>query len=248
MRKILAMLFACSMVLAGCIDLSDEDVAEIVDELVDIAACNDATAYNYDENATNNNACLTELVLKDSVTQFIHLVNEGPEWGETKGMISSGSEVDEDGAASEFSTTLAISPDGMYTMMVIDMGMMSIEIGELMTENADGTTNFVVTWMGNSYQMNSAGIFAETWNEQSYLEGDDDGEDDHDDDHDGDMTDDGSSDGDSGVEARVGHGDGTDDHDDGMDNHDDDHDDAWTIMKMTTVMTMTVMMMTWAMI
>ena len=36
MRKILAMLFACSMVLAGCIDLSDEDVAEIVDELVDI--------------------------------------------------------------------------------------------------------------------------------------------------------------------------------------------------------------------
>ena len=42
MRKILAMLFACSMVLAGCIDLSDEDVAEIVDELVDIAACNDA--------------------------------------------------------------------------------------------------------------------------------------------------------------------------------------------------------------
>ena len=34
MRKILAMLFACSMVLAGCMDLSDEDVAEIVDELV----------------------------------------------------------------------------------------------------------------------------------------------------------------------------------------------------------------------
>ena len=33
MRKILAMLFACSIVLAGCIDLSDEDVAEIVEEL-----------------------------------------------------------------------------------------------------------------------------------------------------------------------------------------------------------------------
>ena len=50
------------------------------------------------------------------------------------------------------------------------MGMMVIEIGELMTENQDGTTNFVVTWMGNTFQMNSAGIFAETWNEQNYLE------------------------------------------------------------------------------
>ena len=99
MRKILAMLFACSMVLAGCIDLTDEDVAEIVDELVDIAGCNDATAYNYDENATNNNACLTELVLKDSVTQFIHLVNEGPEWNETAGFVMAGSEVDDDGAS-----------------------------------------------------------------------------------------------------------------------------------------------------
>ena len=69
------------------------------------------------------------------------------------------------------------------------MGMMSIEIGELMTENADGTTNFVVTWMGNSYQMNSAGIFAETWNEQNYLEENDETEKIRDDDHDGDMTD-----------------------------------------------------------
>ena len=167
MRKILAMLFACSMVLAGCIDLTDEDVAEIVDELVDIAGCNDATAYNYDENATNNNACLTELVLKDSVTQFIHLVNEGPEWGETAGFVMAGSEVDDDGATTSFSTTGAMSPDGMYTMVVMDMGMMSIEMGELITENADGTTNIVTTWMGNTFQMNSAAIFAETWNEQT---------------------------------------------------------------------------------
>ena len=59
-------------------------------------------------------------------------------------------------------------------MVVMDMGMMSIEMGELMTENADGTTNFVVTWMGNTFQMNSAGIFAETWNEQTYNQDDDD--------------------------------------------------------------------------
>ncbi|DAC29255.1 MAG TPA: hypothetical protein HA327_05410, partial [Candidatus Poseidoniaceae archaeon] len=154
MRKILAMLFACSMILAGCIDLSDEDVAEIVEDLIEVPGCNDATAYNYDENATNSNACLSEAILRDSVAQFVHLVNEGPEWGETKGMVSAGSEVDFDGTTTSFSTTLAVSPNGMYTMIVMDMGMMSIEMGELMTANADGTTNFVVTWMDSTYQMN----------------------------------------------------------------------------------------------
>ena len=134
------MLFACSIVLAGCIDLSDEDVAEIVEELVDVAGCNDATAYNYDENATNSNACLTELVLRDSVTQFIHLVDEGPEWGETKGMVMEGSETDDDGETSEFTTTFAVSPDGMYTMVVLEMGVMNIEMGELMTENSDAVS------------------------------------------------------------------------------------------------------------
>ena len=208
MRKILAMLFACSMVLAGCIDLTDEDVAEIVDELVDIAGCNDATAYNYDENATNNNACLTELVLKDSVTQFIHLVNEGPEWGETAGFVMAGSEVDDDGATTSFSTTGAMSPDGMYTMVVMDMGMMSIEMGELITENADGTTNIVTTWMGNTFQMNSAAIFAETWNEQTYNQDDDDFADSDTDGNDLVIEgegDDGNGDN-SGIDARDDHG------------------------------------------
>ena len=227
------------MVLAGCIDLTDEDVAEIVDELVDIAGCNDATAYNYDENATNNNACLTELVLKDSVTQFIHLVNEGPEWGETAGIVMAGSEVDDDGATTSFSTTGAMSPDGMYTMVVMDMGMMSIEMGELITENADGTTNIVTTWMGNTFQMNSAAIFDETWNEQTYNQDDDDFADSDTDGNDLVIHaegDDGNGD-DSGIDARDGHAgnedgnndgmdDGHDDHDDGMDDHDDDHDDG----------------------
>ena len=236
MRKILAMLFACSMVLAGCIDITDDEVAEIVEDLIEVPGCNDATAYNYDENATNSNACLSEAILRDSVTQFVHLINDGPEWGETKGMVSASSEVDEDGATTEFSTTLAVSPDGMYTMIVMDMGMMSIEMGELMTANADGTTNFVVTWMGNTYQMNSAAIFAETWNEQNYVQDDEDRDGDHDGDHDGDRSD--GNDADIGTpisaetDARDGHAgnedgssEGMDDHDDDHDDHDDDHDD-----------------------
>ena len=46
MRKILAVLMTFSMVLAGCMDLTDEDVESIVDSIIDLPGCNDETAYN----------------------------------------------------------------------------------------------------------------------------------------------------------------------------------------------------------
>ena len=223
MKKIFAVLFACSMVLAGCTDLTDEDIESIVDAIVEVPGCNgDETAYNYNPNATNNNACLTEMVLKNSVTEFIHLIDDGPEWGETAGMVMEGSETDESGATTSFSTTMAMSPDGMLMLVEMDMGMVVIEIGELMTENPDGTTNIQTTWMGNTFQMNSAALFDTAWNEQNYLEDDDD---DHDDDH-GDGMDDDHDDDDHGDGMDDDHGD--DDHDDGMDDDhgDDDHGDG----------------------
>ena len=187
MKKILAVLFACSIVLAGCMDLTDEDIDAIVDAIVEVPGCNaDETAYNYDVNATNNNACLTETILKQSVTDFVTLMNDGPAWGETMGIVTEGSEIDSDGAATSFTTTVAMSPDGMYTMVEMDMGMVDIEIGELMTENADGTTNIQTTWMGNTYQMNTEAMFDDHWNEQYFLE-DNDNEGDTDDGMDDDM-------------------------------------------------------------
>ena len=187
MKKILAVLFACSIVLAGCMDLTDEDIDAIVDAIVEIPGCNaDENAYNYDVNATNNNACLTETILKQSVTDFVNLIDEGPAWGETMGIVTEGSETDSDGATTSFTTTVAMSPDGMYTMIEMDMGMMDIEIGELMTENADGTTNIQTTWMGNTYQMNTEAMFDDHWNEQYFLE-DKDNEGDTDDGMDDDM-------------------------------------------------------------
>ena len=170
-----------SMVLAGCMDLTDEDVESIVDSIVELPGCNDETAYNYDENATNNLACLSEQVLKNSVTDFINLVDNGPAWGETMGMMMEGSETDSDGmSVSSFTSTTAVSPDGMYVMTEIDMGMMVIEMGELMTENADGTTNIQSNWMGDTFQMNTEAVFDVYWNEQVYLADDDSSNDDMD--------------------------------------------------------------------
>ena len=58
-------------------------------------------------------------MLKQSVTDFVNLVdNGGPGWNETTGLVMEGSETDSDGAASTFTNTMAISPDGIYVMMV----------------------------------------------------------------------------------------------------------------------------------
>ena len=169
------------MIMAGCMGLTEEDAEKIADELINVPGCDDESAYNYDENATNSEACLTEMVLRDSVAAFILLVDQGPEWGETMGMVTEGSDTDEDGETSSFTSTIAVSPDGAYMKMEMDMGMMSIEIGELMTQNSDGTTNIQTNWMGTEFQMNSASVFADHWNEESFLEDDDD---DHSDDGD----------------------------------------------------------------
>ena len=100
MRKSLVMLIVSSLVLAGCAGISEDEAKEIAEELVDIPGCNDEAAYNYDENATNANACYTEAILKNTVADFILFLDQGPAWGETGGLTTEGSEVDEDGEIS----------------------------------------------------------------------------------------------------------------------------------------------------
>ena len=196
MRKILAVLFACSIVLAGCMGLSDDDVDEIVDAVVDLPGCNDATAYNYDENASNNLTCFTEAILKESVTEFVNLLNsDGAEWGETVGIMTESTETDSDGETASFTSTGVTSPDGTYFHIEMDMGMMVIEMGELMTENPDGTTNIVSNWMGNSFQMNTEVVFDEFYNAESFADLQNDSADDSNDDGGSDdSNDDGGSD------------------------------------------------------
>ncbi len=168
------MLMACSMLLAGCIDMSDDEVEEILDEIIEIPGCNDETALNYDETATNSLACLTEIILKQSVTDFVNLINDGPQWGDTVGLKMEGTEVDSDGERTSFTTTSAMSLNGMYVHIHMDMGMVDFETSELLTENPDGTTNIVTNWMGNSYQMNSYRPFDDVWNAQTFAENQDD--------------------------------------------------------------------------
>lgn len=173
-----------SMVLAGCMDLTDEDVESIVDSIIEIPGCNDETAYNYDENATNNLACLTEIALVSSVSAFVKLVDEGPEWGETGAMIQQGSS-NMEGQTTSFTQIIAMSPDGMYSYTEMNQGMISMKIGQAMLQADDGTALMQVNWMGEEFLMASETPFGEAWNEVVFNEefkSDDADEEDHSDD------------------------------------------------------------------
>ena len=176
MKKILAVLFACSIVLAGCMDLSDEDVDAIVDAIVEIPGCNaDETAYNYDKSATNNNACLTEMVLKNSIADFITLMDNGPGQDQTMGMSMTGSG-DMEGQQMDWTSVNVYSPDGSYTSMELDLGMLVWSQSQLITSAADGTTLMQVNHNGAQMLMNSATDFS-SWNS---MDDDDMGDDDMD--------------------------------------------------------------------
>ncbi|MBL6731338.1 MAG: hypothetical protein ISP82_00120 [Candidatus Poseidoniaceae archaeon] len=176
MKKILTVLFACSIVLAGCMDLTDEDIDAIVDSIVEIPGCNaDETAYNYDVNATNNNACFTEMVLKNSIADFITLMDNGPEQNQTMGMSMAGSG-DMEGQQMDWTSVNVYSPDGSYTSMELDMGMLVWSQSQLITSAADGTTLMQVNHNGAQMLMNSATDFS-SWNS---MDDDDMGDDDMD--------------------------------------------------------------------
>ena len=185
------MLIVSSLVLAGCAGISEDEAKEIADELVDIPGCNDEAAYNYNESATNANACYTEAILKDTVADFILFIDQGPAWGEIGGLTTEGSEVGEDGEMTTFSTTMAMSPDGIYVMTEMNMGMMQFSMGELVTENSEnGKTNIQSTWMGSTFIMHSDATFADHWNEVSFNENNADSDDDSDSEDDMEMGDD----------------------------------------------------------
>ena len=179
MNKILAVLFACSIVMAGCMGLTDDEVEKIVDEIVEIPGCNaDETAYNYDKDDSNNNACLTEMVLKGSVTNFINLLDNGPGPDEMMGMSMEGSGSME-GQNLDWTSVSVSSPTGQYMSFELNMGMPVWSQSQLITSASDGTTLMQVDYNGAQMLMNSATDFSSF---NSIDMNDDDGNDDTSDD------------------------------------------------------------------
>ena len=68
MRKALVLMMATCILFAGCLEGAIEEIEDIIEEIT--PECDDSNALNYDENATNSKACISEEMLMDSIDVF----------------------------------------------------------------------------------------------------------------------------------------------------------------------------------
>ena len=136
---------ALFMTLAGCTESLEEEISD----LIVIPGCNDDTAMNFDENATNSDACLTELALEQAIMDFMTTVEQGPtDANSSMGItvISTSSE------GMDASTEIVVTPNGMaiFTSMSgeMDVGGMMMPLSfmseQTIIPNPDGTDTTVI--------------------------------------------------------------------------------------------------------
>ena len=72
MDKAIAICLTALLLLAGCLSSDDDDIVSIV-------GCDDESALNYDENATESGLCALEDDLEAGIVSFVNLMDEGPD-------------------------------------------------------------------------------------------------------------------------------------------------------------------------
>ena len=138
MQKTLALTIVSVLVLAGCTGLTEDTIDELVETVV--PGCNDPGALNYDESATNADACMSEAILATSITDFLDTWDNPPAAGETMG-ISMEMSTEMEGTPMELGLTQAVSQDGLYVSQSLNMVMspFSDYIEEMMGAEASAT-------------------------------------------------------------------------------------------------------------
>ncbi len=157
MQKKLAFLMTALLLLAGCTEPTEDSVADVIEEI--IPGCNDETAYNYNESAGNDLACLSEEILIQAVNDFIKLMDEGPAAGETAGYTDTWSgpmNVEGEMMDADVLETAIFSPEGVYFESSVDLGaMMTLEEKWWAQPTSDGTMIYV-DYNGEKFSMTSA--------------------------------------------------------------------------------------------
>ncbi|MED5486900.1 MAG: hypothetical protein VYB40_04275 [Candidatus Thermoplasmatota archaeon] len=156
MRKALVLLMTTCILLAGCIEGLTESVEEqILDEEI-IPGCNDPNALNYNENDTNDDTCITNDTLYNSIGDFVEMMES--ESSETSmGIATTISGVDQDmnmGAYTMIST-IAANENTAYSGTDLTISGMTISQSWIVQENGDGTI-LQASYMGESFLMHSA--------------------------------------------------------------------------------------------
>ena len=203
MNKKFAIVMALFMTLAGC----TESVEEEIKEIIEIPGCNDDTAFNFDENATNADACLTELALEQAIMNFMTTIEQGPtDANSTMGLTVASTSSD----GMNSNTEMAFSPSGFALFISmsgdIDMGGMTMPLSYMSEQttipNPDGSNTTIIhmVYMEESQEFTMHNNVPWSVIVAEMLE-DDDHDDEHSDDMDGDH--DGEDHGDDGMDMDM---------------------------------------------
>ena len=118
MDKTVALCLTALLLLAGCLDSASE---EDIEELVNIAGCDDKNSLNYDEKVTEENdaeansaLCASEELIEQALLDFLTFMDEGPDMSNINSTVGYSMDISEvyEGATWTYLETIIITPTG----------------------------------------------------------------------------------------------------------------------------------------
>ena len=145
MDKAIAICLTALLLLAGCLSSDDDDIVSIV-------GCDDESALNYDENATESGLCALEDDLEAGIVSFVNLMDEGPDMDNITSTIGYSMEVSSvmGDDTWHYMETMVVTPDGMKVTIEDNYGEetlisdMIVSGSEVQYSYNNGTTDYQV--------------------------------------------------------------------------------------------------------
>ena len=142
---------------AGCIEGLTEEVEQKIEEAA--PGCNDPTAVNYDEDDTSDSACMSQEMMGTAIDDFSTMMGSD-EMPANMGVKITMTGVDEemDMGAYSVEATMAENENTVHSGSEITISSMGMTISQAwtITSSENGGTLMQVTYMDQSFLMNSA--------------------------------------------------------------------------------------------
>jgi len=158
MRKALVLMMTTCILFAGCIEGLVEDAESLPEEI--IPGCNDSTALNYNENDTSATSCISTQMAFEAMEDFSTLL-ESEEPPANSGFTMTMTGVDEEMDMGEYTvvSTVAVNDNAVHSatsVTIASAGMTISEAWTMMEPANTGGSLIQVTYMGESFLMQSA--------------------------------------------------------------------------------------------
>jgi hypothetical protein len=157
MRKALVLMMTTCILFAGCIEGLEKQAEATIKEMA--PGCNDPTAVNYDANDTSDSMCMGQEMMGTAIEDFSTLL-EADDMPANMGVKITMTGVDEemDMGAYSVKATMAENENTVHSGSEVTISSMGMTISQAwtITSSENGGTLMQVTYMDQSFLMNSA--------------------------------------------------------------------------------------------